>query len=693
MPGDSFFAELRKRRVVQAAAIYGAVAWGVTEVVVTVVDQLFLPHWVSTLAVIGFVVGFPVAMFLAWTFDLTAEGIRRTAVTSRRGRTSIALSLVLLVAGTAGLFFLIRPALQEGQAVAAAPEAPPNSIAVLPFDFTGLDPIDAYLGDGLSDELRDQLGRVAGLRIAARTSSIAARELALDARASAERLGVASLLEGSLRRQGRMLRISVQLVDGATGLAIWTDSFDRGPKELLSLQQEIVQRVVQHLFPDGDPAQAKPATRHATANELMMIARQYEQQVRAREEVDTARLLQAIELYRRAIELDPDSALAHSRLAGALLFLGDLDAADPHIFKALTLDPELSEVQHTRGLYFYARGNPDALAAFKRAVELNPNNADALESYGYALWMQRYEYEVRPLFERALQLDRLSLPRYGALGELLGKQGRTEEVYELIARIESLFEGAEARRLISRLYELTGDVDRAIAWAIRARNSEPDNPDHAAWLAELYAELGDFDAVLQLTPEPSVGLLYLMQRYDEVIDRAEERMIDEPNDVEVRYLLAFAYNATGRHESAIWVLSSTGQPGIVMEMPRMGADWEGFFTLINAVNGAGDTDLAASLAGWWLDEPRHHENVDWFVEVQRACVLGLLGRDVEAMQKLAESRRSPRLPVQPVLMDSPCFQRFQEAPEYRATVEFFDSRRAALREQLPQTLAEFGVSL
>lgn len=693
MAGSSLFSELRKRKVVQAAAIYGAVAWGVTEVVVTIVDQLFLPRWVSALAVLGFVVGFPVAMFLAWTFDFTAEGIQRTAVGSRRGRASIVLSMVLLVAGTAGLFFLIRPAMQADEAAIASPKAPPNSIAVLPFDYAGQNPDDAYLSQGLSDELRDQLGRVAGLQIAARSSSVAARALAIDARTGAERLGVEKLLEGSLRRQGRALRVSVQLVDGATGLAIWTDSFDRGPNELLSLQQEIVQRVVEHMLPDADLAQAKPATRNATANELMLIARQYEQQVRAREEVDTSRLLQAIELYRRAIELDPDSALAHSRLAGALLFLGDLEAAEAHIFKALSLDPELSEVQHTRGLYFYARGNPDALAAFKRAVELNPNNADALESYGYALWLHRYEDEAAPLFERALQLDRLSLPRYGALGELFGKQGKTEEVHELIGRIEGLFDGAEAWRLISRLYELTGDVDRAIAWGLRARDLEPGNPDHVEWLAELYAELGDFETVLSLVPQPGLGLLYLMRRYDEVIELGEELMIDRPDDVEVRYLLAFAHNATGRYESAVWVLSSTGQPGIVMEMPRMGEDWQGFFTLINAVNGAGDPDLAASLAGWWLNEPRHHENADWFVEVQMACMLGLLGRDAEAMQKLEQARRSPRLPVQPVLKDSPCFQRFQNLPEYRATVEHFDARRAALRQQLPLTLAEFGVEL
>ena len=103
---NSFLTELRKRKVLKSAAIYGAVAWGVTEIVVTVVEQLFLPQWISTLAVIGFVVGFPVFMFLAWTFDITPDGIHRTSVVSRRGTTSIITSMVLLVAGTAGLFFL-----------------------------------------------------------------------------------------------------------------------------------------------------------------------------------------------------------------------------------------------------------------------------------------------------------------------------------------------------------------------------------------------------------------------------------------------------------------------------------------------------------------------------------------------------------------------------------------------------------
>ena len=156
MSRPSLLSELRKRKVVQVAAIYGAVAWGVTEIVVTVVEQLFLPQWISTLAVIGFVVGFPVAMFLAWTFDITPDGIQRTHASSRRGALSITISIALLIGGTFGIFLLIKPAIQE-RTPEHEPDVLPNSVAVLPFDNASGNPDDDYLSSGVSDELREQL--------------------------------------------------------------------------------------------------------------------------------------------------------------------------------------------------------------------------------------------------------------------------------------------------------------------------------------------------------------------------------------------------------------------------------------------------------------------------------------------------------------------------------------------------------
>ncbi len=692
MADRSFFSELRERKVVQAAAIYGAVAWGLTEVIVTIVEQLFLPQWVSTLAVIFFVVGFPVAMFLSWTFDLTTEGIRRTEIKSGRGTASIALSMLLLVAGTAGLFFLIRPAMQE-----VAPDSPlvipPNSVAVLPFENASRNADDEYLSLGVSDALRDQLGRVSELRIAARSSSMAIGELEGDARSSSRKLGVRHLVEGSLRRQGNVLQVSVQLIDGASGLSQWTETYERGPSELVSLQEEIMEGIVRELLPDSREALPASPTRIATANEALLLGRYYDQQVRDSQEVDIELLLKAIDHYRDAVELDPKSALAHSRLAGALLYLGDIDAAEAPIFRALSLDPTLSEVQHTMGLYYFARGRPEAYATLERAVELDPDNADALTDYGFARWISAREEGVADLYRLALEIDRHAMSRYAALGEILGKQGKIEEVEDLIQQVNERFDGPDAYRLNSRLLEVIGKIDEAIAYAIRARDSDPGNHDHVAWLAELYVEIGDLPTAAKLESEPSVGLLFRMRRYEELIPIAEELMIEEPDDVYLRYFLAFAYNATGNYEGAVWVLSSTGLPDTVMTNPRSGWDWEGFFSLVNATYGLGETDTARGLASWFYDKPNHHDNADWFVEAMLSCSLVVLGRNTEAIDTLDLVKRSPRLMPAYFLEDSVCFRNLADQDRHRAIVEHFETRRAELRERLPVTLAAHGVSL
>jgi TolB-like protein/tetratricopeptide (TPR) repeat protein len=631
-------------------------------------------------------------MFLAWTFDITSEGLQRTTVTSRRGAASIAVSMVLLVAGTAGLFFLIKPALQHQQNESGPVAIVPNSVAVLPFENMGLDPNDSYLGDVLSDELRDQLGRIPGLRVAARSSSIAVMDRAGDAKSVSEQLGVALLVEGRLRQQGQKMNVSVQLIEGSTGLSMWSGSFDRDPRELLVLHQAIAVPIVQFVLPDAETFGTQPVTRNVSANELMVLARHYEQIVRDKQEVDTATLNEAIRLYREATVADPNSALVQSRLAGTLLYVGDLESAEAPIFRALTLNPDLSEVQYTLGLYYFARGLPGAGAAFKRAVELNPNNPDALESYANWSWMQGRTEDSEALLRRAVELDPLSLARYGTLGTFLGIETFPEKTLALIDRIEALFDGPEAYRLIGRLQELTGRVDHAIAWTIRARDLEPGNPDNQSRLAELYSVIGDFDTALTLEPEPGIGLLYRMRRYEELIDLAEILMIENPHDMLVRYLLAFAHNATGQFESALRILESAGLPDSMLEETRFSADMEAFITLMNAAYGAGDIGVARELALFWKNRD-HPVNIDWWQDANRACVLSVLGHHTEALERLVRIQQSPRLPWNPVLKDSTCFQKYADEPKYLETVRNIDARRAALLERLPATLAAFGATL
>lgn len=235
MARKSLVGELSTRKVVQVSAVYVVVACGAIEILLTIAERTFVPQWVSTVAVVGFVLGFPVSIFLAWTFNLTPDGRRRTTVGSHRGKASIALSTVSLVVATAGVFFLIKSSLDDVSTVSGQPSVPPNSVAVLPNDFTGNDPRESHRVEGLSDALRDQLVRMSMLRIAARSSSVAASLEGIAARPLSARLGIAKLVEGSMEHQGDLLRVAVQLVEGGIGRALWSETYSRSPREFLSI--------------------------------------------------------------------------------------------------------------------------------------------------------------------------------------------------------------------------------------------------------------------------------------------------------------------------------------------------------------------------------------------------------------------------------------------------------------------------
>jgi TolB-like protein len=702
MSGQSFFKELQRRKVLQAAAIYGAVSWGVTEIIVTVTEQLFLPQWLSTLAVIGFVVGFPVAMFLAWTFDITAEGIQRTAVSSRRGKVSIALSMLLLIAGTAALFILIKPALDAS----APPDRPidiaENSIAVLPFENAGGNANDAYLSEGLSDELRDQLSRVPELRVAARSSSVAAVERGMDAKDASQNLGVIYIVEGRIRRTGNRLQVSVQLIEGQTGFTLWSEAFARGTSELLNVQQAIAEQVVQRVLPEADQVATSPSTRSADANELMLLANYYERQVRARQVIDEEKMVEAISLYRRATEADPNSAIAHSRLAGALLVLGEHEEAEPFIFRALSLDPNLSEVQNTLGEYYWTKGLPEARSAWKRAVELDPYNADALANYAFLVSISLEDAmtgtgisDAAQLYRRAAEIDPLSLDRHAAHGEFLGKFGFGDEVPPVIEKIQALFDDAESYRVVARLYELIGKLDHAIGWTIKARDREPTNPDHVAKLADLYALIGDAETALSLEDEPNLGVLFHLRMWDEFVDTAEFMMIDQPGNIELRYWLAFAYTAQDEFENAIYVLQSTGLPDTVIKgRARTVSDIEGLTFLINALIGSKIPEAveAGKVLAEGADQVQRWGDIGW-IALFGSCDLLLNGRHEEALELLSRVKESPMLRRPALLGDMFCFEQLQDEPIYQDVVNEQEARRAALRERLPETLYELGVSL
>jgi tetratricopeptide (TPR) repeat protein len=273
--------------------------------------------------------------------------------------------------------------------------------------------------------------------------------------------------------------------------------------------------------------------------------------------------------------------------------------------------------------------------------------------------------------------------------------GFANEVPPVIHNIQALFDDAESFRVVERLYELIGEVDRAIAWTIKARDLEPSNRDHVARLADLYAYIGDAETALSLEREPHLGVLFHLRMYEEFIDTAEFMMIDQPDNIELRYWLAFVYTATNAFERAIYVLQSTGLPDtVIADRARTVSDIEALTFLSNALVGTAlpeAVELGQSLAMSWNEVPSWGD-IGWQALFD-SCNFAILGQHEKALEILPRIKESPMLRRPALLHDMYCFEQYQEEPVYLDVVKEQEARREALRTRLPATLAEVGVSL
>ena len=557
---------------------------------------------------------------------------------------------------------------------------------------------DQYISDGLGNELRDQLGRIAGMRVAARASSVIFTEQTISAPEIASRLGVAKLIDGTVRRQGDVLHITITIIDGKSGFQDWTKSFREESADLLTIQQEIATAVVAYIMPNADPslATAASATMDATANELLQLARYDFQAVKDQETVDLPLMRKAISLYRQATLADPGSALAHSRLGQALLYLGDVTKADIAIKRALAINPELSEVQHTLGLYLWMTFQDGSGKAHAKAIELNPSNADALGTYGKWLWHQNKTDASEIYFLRALKLDPLSLPRYIDLGNFYGVSGQRDKALEVAGNIQARFDSAPALLDLARIHALVGNLDVSIAWAMRSKAADPNYPDAVWMLGELYARIGDSEGAAYFDLDLAFDVLYWERRYQEMIEIGLELAIDHPNQIQIWFGLARAYMATGDYARAMYVLERQGIPDNVFVTSRRGNGIEALMIYADALNATGEDVRAREHANWVAVFMRGlsltGSEKSWWTNLYEACARSVLGEDDRSLELLQIVAESPGLPPYPVLKDSQCFQKFTGNPKYESVIAAVELRQKILRDRLTATLQRFSVT-
>jgi TolB-like protein/Flp pilus assembly protein TadD len=480
-----FFGELKRRNVYKVAVAYGVVAWLLMQIASQIFPFFEIPNWVVRLVVLLLIVGFPIALIIAWAFETTPEGIKRTEAADAAGQRSRGgawIYVVLIgVALSVGLFFVGR--YTAGHATARQSEVatagPDKSIAVLPLINESGDPKDEYFSDGLSEELIAALAQISGLKVIGRSSSFRFKDRKEEPRTIGEKLGVSTLLDGTVRKQGDRVRIVAELVNAADGIQLWTRTFDRELKDIFAVQEEIARAVAESLKVTLLGSQDRPAQRGAPTNVEAHNAYLQGHFHFQRRNLEDYR--KAVGYFDQAIRLDPDYALAYTERSEAWSFIGDLTGqhepawsnARSDAEKAVAIAPDLAEARAALGWvrFFIDWKFAEGITALKRARELSPANPTANDLLARAiLYLGRLD-EAERQARQAVELDPLSVTAQGNLGRVLFVAGKLDEA-DAVARKAAELQPASAssRRWQTLIAAQRGDGETAL----REAQLEPD---------------------------------------------------------------------------------------------------------------------------------------------------------------------------------------------------------------------------
>jgi TolB-like protein/Flp pilus assembly protein TadD len=430
--------ELRRRHVFRVLGLYAIAAWGVLQVADIILPALMVPDWVMSLLVIAMVFGFPLTALLAWIYDITPDGVVRTP--GQRNETNpdrtefnwrwVDFSIIAALLAVLAFVLMTDVDLMGPE----QPLQPERSIAVLPFTDLSPEQDTGYFCDGMAEAILDALASLSGLQVAARTSSFAFRDRQNDIRELARALGVATLLEGSVRKDGNRLRISARLVDGRTGHQLWSETYDRMLEDVFTVQDSISRAIVDVLrvrVLEGGTLVEAP-----TYNQLA-----YEEYLRGRDQLRSGNSVDdiqaAIERFERALEMDPSFGLARAGICTGYWqqyqMVGDSELAD----QAITACRQ-AEATSDRAETLVALGNvyretgrvAESQDLFRRALEAEPNSASAHAGLAQSLRMEGDSEAAEFHLRRAIQLDPAYWRHRFALARVVYEQGRVEETVD-----------------------------------------------------------------------------------------------------------------------------------------------------------------------------------------------------------------------------------------------------------------------
>ena len=559
--GQSLWSELKRRNVFRVGAAYVVVGWLLLQAADILLDNFGAPDWVFKSFAALLILGLPLALFLAWAFELTPEGVKRSedvveteSVTPRTGRRIDRLIVIGLLAvisilvvermwfagsgsdtaadATAESSVAAEPAATgEGgtdgeQRPDAVPVAEKESIAVLPFANMSADPEQEFFADGITEDILTRLAAIGELRVISRTSIMRYKNSDKSLPEIAAELGVSHVLEGSVRRAGNQVRITGQLIRAGDDAHLWAESFDRELADIFAVQTEIAGRIVEALalqLTEGEREQLqRQGTDNAAAYEHYLLGRAQMNQSYSDFGAYLALMERAETEFRAALEKDPDYADAWAGLARSLLsrltaapeqadanYQAGVDAAR----RAIRLAPESATGYVWLGRAYLARGLGEAAAEqFQLAAEIEPDSVDVLSAQAGIHRSEGRLADAVRLLQRAVRIEPGDTNLHNQLGTAsvrLGELQRAREAYS-VAWGEIVPHEARLGCMLAWISLVAGEIEMARSYVARFRELEPDSPFMANCSVGLFLPIRDMDAARQVFEHQRE---YFEQRY------------------------------------------------------------------------------------------------------------------------------------------------------------------------------------
>jgi adenylate cyclase len=512
----SFFAELQRRNVYKVAVAYAVIAWLLLQAASILFPTFEAPGWVMKVFITIIAAGFPVSLILAWAFELTPQGIKRTREIapheSIRRLTGRKIDFVIIAVFALVIALLVYDRYRPAKTPAVS-SLPGKSIAVLPFENLSEGKDTAYFANGIQEEILNRLSKIADLKVISRSSTQRYKSASRDLREIAKELDVAHVLEGSVQKAADQVRVNVQLINAQTDAHLWADKYDRKLTDIFAVESEIAAKVAENLQAKLTGGEQRAVTGRPTENpeahELYLRGR-FALHRRGETDVKTA-----LDLFQRAIAKDPSYARAYAGLAHcylttpfsmkvpSLAWAEYFAQAKLAAIKALELDEKLAEAHTALGIVMcYQFKFREAQREFIRAIELDPNDSEAHHSYGYRGLLPFGQFdEAIPELKRAVELDPLSIFTSAHLAHVYMYARRYPEAVEHARKAVAIDPNDPsaffASDVIGWSLALNGDVDEAIENLQRSYNLSKDYHS-LTLLAYAYGRKGDRQKALQL---------------------------------------------------------------------------------------------------------------------------------------------------------------------------------------------------